>query len=64
VADLVAGVRGGSNVLAEGRMNDGMWWVGQSQGPVNHIRSVRDVIDAVITEAEIIMSDVLPAQSS
>lgn len=52
VAELASGVRGRQKVLAEGNMDDGMWWAGQAQGLIHEIAPVKDVIDTVIADAE------------
>ena len=52
IAPLASGVRGRKNVLAEGNMEDGMWWAGQTQGLIHEVASVRDVVDTVIADAE------------
>ncbi|RDH11582.1 NAD(P)H-dependent flavin oxidoreductase, partial [Tsukamurella pulmonis] len=37
VAELASGARGRANVLGEGRMDDGMWWAGQTQGLIQEV---------------------------
>lgn len=60
VADLAAGVRGRREVLGEGRMEDGMWWAGQSQGLVHDIDTTANVVARIIREAEELLADKLP----
>ncbi|MEC4613849.1 NAD(P)H-dependent flavin oxidoreductase [Tsukamurella tyrosinosolvens] len=60
VAELASGARGRANVLAEGRMEDGMWWAGQAQGLVDEVDTVAAVVDTVVAEAEEIMTRRLP----
>ena len=60
VAELASGARGRANVLAEGRMEDGMWWAGQTQGLVDEVDTVAAVVDRVVAEAEEIMTRRLP----
>ncbi|MFD9826422.1 NAD(P)H-dependent flavin oxidoreductase [Tsukamurella tyrosinosolvens] len=60
VAELASGARGRANVLAEGRMEDGMWWAGQAQGLVDEVDTVAAVVDRVVAEAEEIMTRRLP----
>jgi NAD(P)H-dependent flavin oxidoreductase YrpB (nitropropane dioxygenase family) len=64
VADLAAGARGRQNVLAEGRMDDGLWWAGQSQGLIADVLSCREVVESIVAEAEDIMRRRLPALAS
>lgn len=52
VAELASGMRGRKNVLAEGSMEDGMWWAGQTQGLIHEVGTVQQVIDQVIADAE------------
>ncbi|MET1038630.1 MAG: nitronate monooxygenase, partial [Aeromicrobium sp.] len=52
IAALASGVRGRKNVLAEGNMDDGRWWAGQTQGLIHDIGTVQQVIDQVIADAE------------
>jgi NAD(P)H-dependent flavin oxidoreductase YrpB (nitropropane dioxygenase family) len=56
IAELASGARGRRNVLAEGNMDDGMWWAGQTQGLIHDIGSVQEVIDEIIADAEEIIS--------
>ncbi|HVG84557.1 MAG TPA: nitronate monooxygenase family protein [Vicinamibacterales bacterium] len=60
VAELASGARGRSNVLGEGRMDDGMWWAGQTQGLIDSVDTVADVVGTVVAEAEEIMTRRLP----
>lgn len=60
VAELASGARGRANVLAEGRMEDGMWWAGQTQGLVDEVDTVAAVVDKVVGDAEEIMTRRLP----
>ncbi|OZE37593.1 MULTISPECIES: nitronate monooxygenase family protein [unclassified Rhodococcus (in: high G+C Gram-positive bacteria)] len=52
IASLASGARGRQNVLAEGRMDDGLWWVGQSQALVTDILTCADVVKQIINDAE------------
>ena len=60
VAELASGARGRANVLTEGRMEDGMWWAGQTQGLVEEVDTVAAVVDTVVADAEEIMTRRLP----
>ncbi|MGC5023865.1 MULTISPECIES: NAD(P)H-dependent flavin oxidoreductase [unclassified Tsukamurella] len=60
VAELASGARGRANVLTEGRMEDGMWWAGQTQGLVEEVDTVAAVVDKVVADAEEIMTRRLP----
>jgi len=64
VADLASGVRGRERVLADGDVEDGVWWAGQTQGLIDDVASCREVIDAILAEAEHIISGRLPAYLS
>ncbi|OZC57069.1 nitronate monooxygenase [Rhodococcus sp. RS1C4] len=52
IAALASGARGRQNVLEEGRMDDGLWWVGQSQALVTDVPSCADVVKKIIDDAE------------
>lgn len=52
VAELASGQRGRQAVLAEGDMEGGMWWAGQTQGLIDSVGSVQDVIDQIVADAE------------
>ncbi|OZF07775.1 nitronate monooxygenase [Rhodococcus sp. 15-1154-1] len=52
IAALASGARGRQNVLIEGRMDDGLWWVGQSQALVTDIPTCADVVRRIIDDAE------------
>jgi nitronate monooxygenase len=52
VAELASGSRGRDRVLKHGDMEDGMWWAGQTQGLIDDVGSVQEVVDRIIAEAE------------
>lgn len=52
VAELASGQRGRQSVLADGDMEGGMWWAGQTQGLIESVGSVQAVIDEIIADAE------------
>jgi nitronate monooxygenase len=56
VAELASGVRGREQVLRLGRMDDGMWWAGQSQGLIDSIETCEDIIHGVVAEAGAIIA--------
>ncbi|KQU28446.1 MULTISPECIES: NAD(P)H-dependent flavin oxidoreductase [unclassified Rhodococcus (in: high G+C Gram-positive bacteria)] len=60
IAALASGARGRQSVLADGRMDDGMWWAGQSQGLVSKVLSCAEVVDLIVTEAETLIGRTLP----
>ncbi len=61
IAELASGARARQRVLAEGEMEGGMWWAGQTQGLIHDVSSVADVVDTIIAEAEELLRDRLPA---
>ena len=61
VADLASGVRGRREVLAEGDLDGGMWWAGQSQGLIDEVLSVQAVVDLIMAEAVQLIDGTLPA---
>ncbi len=64
VAELASGKRGRENVLAQGDMEDGMWWAGQVQGLIHDVLSVRDLVDQIIADAEEIIAKRLASMIS
>ena len=62
VAQLASGVRGREQVLNNGRMDDGMWWAGQSQGLIHEVASCADVVGRILSDAEAIIRGRLLAQ--
>jgi NAD(P)H-dependent flavin oxidoreductase YrpB (nitropropane dioxygenase family) len=52
VADLASGARGRKRVLTDGDVEDGMWWAGQSQGLIDSIDNVQNVVTAIVAQAE------------
>jgi nitronate monooxygenase len=60
VAELASGARGRQRVLAEGDIDGGVWWAGQTQGLIDEIASCQAVIAAILAEAESIISERLP----
>ena len=64
VADLASGARGRERVLADGDVEGGVWWAGQTQGLIDEIASCREVIDTILAEAEQIIGSSLPSYLS
>ncbi len=62
VAELASGARGRREVLGGGRMDDGMWWAGQSQGLIHDVAPVADVVRRIVEDAHRIVTEQLPAQ--
>lgn len=52
VRELVAGVRGRTNVLEAGDMDGGIWTVGQSQALINDIPTCAEAVKAIMAQAE------------
>jgi len=61
VADLASGERGRRRVLAEGAMDEGLWWAGMSQALVRDVSPVAQVVATIVDEAEQILGHRLPA---
>lgn len=55
VAALASGQRGRTNVLGEGRLDDGMWWASQAQGVIHDVPTVGDLVERMVTEASEIL---------
>jgi NAD(P)H-dependent flavin oxidoreductase YrpB (nitropropane dioxygenase family) len=58
---LASGARGRERVLAQGDMEDGLWWAGRSQGLIDDVRSCAEVVADIVSEAEQIIGTRLPA---
>ncbi len=52
VRELVAGVRGRTNVLKGGDLDGGIWTVGQSQGLIRDIPTCQELVRNIMTQAE------------
>lgn len=52
VAHLASGVRGRERVLANGDMEDGLWWASQAQGLIEEVASCHEVVARIVAEAE------------
>jgi len=52
VRHLVAGVRGRTNVLGAGDTDGGIWTVGQAQGLIHDIPTCKDMVRAIMVQAE------------
>lgn len=64
VAHLASGERGRREVLANGDMDGGLWWAGQSQGLIDSVLSCREVVESIVADAEAIMTKRLPEMVS
>jgi nitronate monooxygenase len=64
IAHLASGARGRESVLTQGRMEDGMWWTGQSQALVDEVLTCREVVDGIMHEAEDLIGTRLPGLMS
>ncbi|MGV9950009.1 NAD(P)H-dependent flavin oxidoreductase [Rhodococcus aetherivorans] len=60
VSELASGIRGRQKVLTEGDIEGGMWWAGQSQGLIDSVRPVADIVETIVADAERIMGSRLP----
>lgn len=61
VAHLASGERGRQRVLADGDIDGGLWWAGQSQGLIDEVLSCADLIDTIMADAENLIAKQLPA---
>lgn len=61
IAHLASGERGRRAVLAEGDVDGGLWWAGQTQGLIESVVSVKELVDTVIADAHKLISKTLPA---
>lgn len=59
VAHLASGARARQFVLAEGDVEGGMWWAGQSQGLIDDVPTCAELISGIIAEARDLISSEL-----
>lgn len=52
IAHLASGARGRERALSAGLVDDGLWWASQAQGLITEVRSVSEVVDQIVAEAE------------
>jgi nitronate monooxygenase len=57
VAELASGARGRRAVYANGDVEGGMWWAGQSQGLIDSVASVGEVVSTIVADAERAISE-------
>ena len=56
IAALASGARGRQRVLAEGEMEDGMWWAGQTQGLIETVEPCETVVRTIVKGASSIIT--------
>jgi nitronate monooxygenase len=56
VRDLVSGVRGRAQVLKDGDLDGGIWTAGQSQGLIHDIPTCKDMVRAIMRQAEDVLT--------
>ncbi len=61
VAELASGARGREQVLANGDLDGGVWWAGQTQGLIDEVASCREVIETIVADAQAIIGSTLPS---
>ena len=64
VRELVAGVRGRTNVMAGGDLDGGIWSVGQSQGLIHDIPTCAELVHNIMTQANQIIAARLDRMAS
>ncbi|MET0929628.1 MAG: nitronate monooxygenase family protein [Aeromicrobium sp.] len=57
IAHLASGARGRTEVLANGEMDGGMWWAGQTQGLIDEVDTCANVVRRIMEDAESIIGD-------
>lgn len=56
IKHLAAGVRGRENVLRDGDVDGGVWFASMAQGLIHDVPTVREIVDAIVGEAEEIIA--------
>jgi len=64
VRELVAGVRGRTNVMKQGDLDGGIWTVGQSQGLIHSIPTCAEMVAAVMKQADDIIRNRIDRMAS
>jgi NAD(P)H-dependent flavin oxidoreductase YrpB (nitropropane dioxygenase family) len=64
VRELVAGVRGRTNVMKQGDLDGGIWTVGQSQGLIHSIPTCAEMVSAVMKQADDIIRNRIDRMAS
>lgn len=60
IAHLASGARGRDSVLAKGKMDDGLWWTGQSQALIDQVQTCREVVESIVAEAVDLIGTEMP----
>jgi len=59
VAELASGARGRDRVLANGDVDDGLWWAGMSQGLIHDVPTCAELITRIMDDAERLLTEQL-----
>ena len=57
IAHLASGARGRERALNAGDVDGGVWWAGQTQGLINDIPSVQELVDRMVSEGSSIIQE-------
>lgn len=61
IAHLASGERGRRRVLQEGELDGGLWWAGQAQALVAEVAPVAEVVRNILSDAQLLVGERLPA---
>jgi NADH:quinone reductase (non-electrogenic) len=64
VRELVAGVRGRTNVLKGGDLDGGIWTVGQSQALIHDVPTCKELVSNIMAQAEAVVAKRLDKMAS
>ncbi len=64
VRELVAGVRGRTNVLKGGDLDGGIWTVGQSQALIHDVPTCQELVSNIMSQAEAVVAKRLDKMAS
>ena len=62
IAHLASGQRGRTEALAKGDVDGGLWWASLAQGLIDDVASCKEIVGAIISDAERLITKQLPAQ--
>ena len=62
IAHLASGQRGRTEALAKGDVDGGLWWASLAQGLIDDVASCEEIVGAIISDAERLITKQLPAQ--
>ena len=57
IAHLASGARGRERALANGEVDGGVWWAGQTQGLIGDVPTTAELVERIVSEGRSIVTD-------